>query len=537
MKTSTRNYKILLAIWLLVIGFLGILPLLWVRHLAGASWHGVIPGYITDAIFYCDRINITFLDFAFSGKHYFLEHRYDLQAVFSIAEAIVALPMKLGLSFTRGLLLGFFVLNFLFAWLTYKFLRKFVDFVPALVLASLACALSYGGLVRPVIMETVWPAFMLFQWAMASWLENPDRLRYRIWSIIALAGSFYLYSYLWQVALLNAILLLAFLFISKRRQQALQLFKIIYQALLLAAPAIFYALKEVSVPGYWHNMERVGFMFTHLPPIEAYYYGRWLLVAAAIWIIIFWRQLREWSVQIWYMLLGAIAILGALVSNIVTGKDFLIATHVNRFVTVWFGLMLGFAIYKFFAMEFWKGKRWQSAILIVLFIMGAANVLAELKRSIQPAFAISRSDVLAVQPYSAPIAWLDSRETQPVVVWADDAVSRYVPYLSKHYVLEPGLLNTLFYLMQDSEVQERYAVSRSLTPVSQTTLQQEYPSYGGAYSDYRNKDLSLRQRICHTLRLNITFCQNTQSQALAAQKERDIMAMRSLETKIRLHLQ
>src|SRR5258708_8047290 len=99
MKTSPRNYKILLAVWLSVIGFLGILPLLWVPHLAGASWHGVIPGYITDAIFYLDRINKTILDFPFSANHYFLEHRYYLQPVFSLSYAYDPFPITFCLSF------------------------------------------------------------------------------------------------------------------------------------------------------------------------------------------------------------------------------------------------------------------------------------------------------------------------------------------------------------------------------------------------------------------------------------------------------
>jgi len=53
-KQKTYNPKILFVIWLGIIGFAGIVPILWIRQTLGTDWHGVIPSYVTDTTFYLD---------------------------------------------------------------------------------------------------------------------------------------------------------------------------------------------------------------------------------------------------------------------------------------------------------------------------------------------------------------------------------------------------------------------------------------------------------------------------------------------------
>src|SRR3989344_7109681 len=272
------NFKTLFIIWLCVISFVSVLPILWIRYTLGSDWQGVIPSYITDTTFYLDRINKTISDFPFSGNHYYLEHRFDSQPAFSIAEAIVALPMKFGISFNGGLLLGFIAASVLFAIFTYKFLRNLVNRLGAVIIASLVYIVSYGGLVRPVIMEAILPAFIFFNWAIFSWLLRPDKKRYGIFLGVAITGAFYLYSYLWQVVVLTVVLTELYLLATKQWAKFFGLLKISSLSLVLAAPAILDTIRVSFLSsGYWENMQRVGFVATHLPPIEAYYYGRWLI--------------------------------------------------------------------------------------------------------------------------------------------------------------------------------------------------------------------------------------------------------------------
>ena len=533
------NPKILFVIWLGIIGFAGIVPILWIRQTLGTDWHGVIPSYVTDTTFYLDRINKTVADFPFSGNHYYLEHRFDLQPVFSVADTIVALPIKLGASFNGGLLLGFVVANIIFALFAYKFIRNFTSRLWAIILASVVYVVSYGGLVRPVIMETILPVFIFFNWAMFGWLLQPEKKRNRVFLVAAIVGSFYLYSYLWQVVVLTVIFVGLYLLMTKQWDKFFGILKIFSLSLVLAVPAIFYTLKvSFLTQGYWENMQRVGFVVTHLPPIEAYYYGRWLIVAGLIWIIFFRKQLKEKNVTPWYFLIVSAAIFLALISNIITGKDFLIATHVNRFIITWFALMLGVEIYYFLTLKLWRGKIYITVLTVFLMLAGSVTVFAEMKRSVIPSFALPYSEAVAVQDYRAPLSWLNDNESEPKVIWASDSVSRYIPYLSKHYVLYPGLLNALLYIVPISEIRERYLISRYFQNPSLETLRREYVYYSGSYFDYKMNDLNLRNRLCTVVKLDNNFCQRQLVQALISQKDRDIIDTYQLDkTSVRPHIQ
>lgn len=533
------NFKILFIIWLCIIGFAGILPILWIRYTLGTDWNGVIPNYITDSTFYLDRINKTISDFPFSGNHYYLEHRFDPQPVFSIAETIVALPMKLGISFNGGLMLGFIVANILFTLFVYKFLRNFVDRLWAVGIASLVYIVSYGGLVRPVVMETIMPVFIFFNWAMFGWFLRPEKKKYGIFLMVAIASAFYLYSYLWQVIVLTVVFVGLYLLATKQRDKFFGLLQIFSLSLALATPAIFYTLKiSFLSAGYWENMQRVGFVATHLPPIEAYYYGRWLIVSGLIWFLLFKEQLKDKTAASWYFLIVNAAIFLALVSNIITGKDFLIATHVNRFVITWFALMLGLEIYYFATLKLWRGKIYITILTSFLILAGSMTIFAEMRRSVVPPFALPYTEAVAVQDYRAPLAWLDAHESEPKVIWAGDSMSRFVPYLSKHYVLYPGLLNAHFYIMPTSEIRERYLVSRYFHNPDLETLRREYVYYEGSYFDYKMNDLELRKKLCATIKFNNNFCQSQLIQNLVSQKNSDIMAVYELEmTSIRPHIQ
>lgn len=530
------NFKILFIVWLGAIGFAGVLPILWIHYLLGTSWRGVIPNYVTDTTFYLNRINKTITDFPFSGNHYYLEHRFDLQPVFSIAETIVAIPMKLGASFNGGLLLGFIVASILFVLFAYKFLRNFVDRLWAVGIASLAYLVSYGGLVRPVIMETILPVFMIFNWAMFNWLLWPKKKQYGFLLWATITGSFYLYSYLWQVVVATVVFVELYLLITKQWGRFFSLLKIFFLSLVLAVPAIIYTLKVsfLSV-GYWENMQRVGFVATHLPPVEAYYYGRWLILGGLIWIILFRKNFTN---KMAYVFMVNAAIFLALVSNIVTGKDFLIATHINRFSVIWFVLMTCIGVHYFIKKKYWNTNIYMTVPVLAMMLIAFTSLFSEAKRSIYPSFSLSKTEMLSVQGYRAPLAWLDVNESDPKVVWANDNVSKYVPYLSKHYVLYPGLLNAFLYLLPISEIHERYLVNRYFKNFNLETLRQEYVYYAGSYFDYKMNDLELRRKLCSTMKLNNNFCQSQLIQNLVSQKNNDIMGVYELGmTSVRPHIQ
>ena len=283
----------------------------------------------------------------------------------------------------------------------------------------------------------------------------------------AIVGAFYLYSYLWQVVVITIVFVELYLLMARQWSRFFNLLKISSLALALAAPVILSTFKASLLTGYWENMQRVGFVATHLPPIEAYYYGRWLIVAGLIWTIFFVKQLKDKTVTAWYFLIVSAAIFLALVSNVITGKIFdrysreQIRNYLVRF-DVWFGNLL-------FCNKIMAGKIYITALTSFLILIGSMTIFAEIRRSIVPPFSLPYSEMVAVQDYRAPLWRLDAHESEPKVIWASDSISRYVPYLSKHYVLYPGLLNAHLYLVPNSEVRERYltvAIFRTLVSKS-----------------------------------------------------------------------
>jgi hypothetical protein len=48
-------------------------------------------------------------------------------------------------------------------------------------------------------------------------------------------------------------------------------------ACVLALPMIVYTFKQLSSSFYWQSIERINLVYTRLPTLDAYYYGRWAL--------------------------------------------------------------------------------------------------------------------------------------------------------------------------------------------------------------------------------------------------------------------
>src|SRR3989344_7436923 len=148
-------------------------------------------------------------------------------------------------------------------------------------------------------------------------------------------------------------------------------------------------------------MYRVGLVITRLPPMEAYYYGRWLILGGLVWAILFRKKFTD---KVAYVFIVNAAILLALLSNIITGKDFLIATHINRFSVLWFVLTVCIGAYYFIKNKYWNKKVYATVPVLAILLVAFWSIFSEAKRSIFPSFSLSKQEMLSVQDYRAPIA-------------------------------------------------------------------------------------------------------------------------------------
>jgi hypothetical protein len=166
------------------------------------------------------------------------------------------------------------------------------------------------------------------------------------------------------------------------------------------------------------------------------------------------------------------------ISNVLTGKDVATAQHIGRFITLWVALFLPILIWKLWIQRKEASKlHWLKPIIMGILLLACLGFLGlNLKRSL-PFQRIAAVDAVTVQGYAEPLNWLEQQEKQPVVIWANEDISTYVPILTKHYVFWSHFGG--LHLMPTKEVEDRFLASRIglLTKDMAATMKRYHVSY------------------------------------------------------------
>lgn len=476
----------------------------------GPAWQGVVPNYVTDTAYYSVQIKEAADGLPLTANPFFLEHNRDRAPAFFLANAIAALPMRLGSSFAVGLLIGLAIANVLLIWLLYiLFKRLGVSERWSLVLPFVVYADVYGMMVRPVIMSLVLPALTFFYLALWRWLEDHQSKKNQLLLVAATVLSFYIYPYLYQIVTVTLGLVFIYLVFGRDLPKVKSFFKILSFMLAGILPSVIYTWQTASQPFYWDWMRRMSYLSTHLPSPETYYYGRWFILMMPLWIFLFvlrrWQHAHQisWKVFNYFTIAGA-AIFVVLISNVLTGRDFDIGNHVNRFLIFWFSLSLAAISYFTIAqLKLRQLRLWQKIVLLGLFGVTGSIFLRQIPRSVFVPFQTDMAQAKYIQTYKEPIEWLDRDSQEFAVVWANGGISNYVPVFSKHYVLFPGMLNFLVYLTPSPEVEERYLISRYFETPDRVLLEKEFSFYGGVGLEYERRNASWKSTLCRNLRLDL----------------------------------
>jgi len=430
---------------LFIIALFSLAPFAYQKWNIGSEWRGVPTFYITDSLYYFIRMHEVVDGFPLGGNPYFLEHNSDRPPMFSIAETLAIAPVFLGFSFNTGFYIGMVVWNFIFLLLLFHIFKKIFPehkLMPWIAL-GIVYAGTYGMMVRPVVMEVVLPFFALFWYALLVWLEEPERKRNIVFLTLAFAATFYIYPYAWQIAVATMFFAFVLIAFQGTRKQAMIVVGMFLVSLVLALPVLVHMIASLKDPLYLESISRIGFHSSHIPAGEAWNTGRWIILGMIGFIM-------ARSSQKPFFFITGLGILAVLFSNVVTGKDFDLGNHAGRFAMFW--MLVAFP-----ALALNMRKR----MVVLILIIGSVGITRQLARSINPPFNMDRlEENRRAQLYRAPIEWLDHREDSPKVVWANE-MSNYVSILSKHYVLFPGQLNYLLYVLPKEEIQERYLLSRS----------------------------------------------------------------------------
>lgn len=496
MQTSPFSTKIIVVLLIVSAAIATLVPYAWARMNTGAAWRGVTPELSYDAMFYYARANDVTRGHFFVTNPYFFEHRTEPAAIPSADDVVIALPQLLGFSFNVGYYANIFFWSILLLLLCYALFR-------ALSLSSLVSLLGtlwsyvgiYGGMLRPGSMQIIFPLYALFLFFFLRHLIKKDTSILPLAIVTGIAPYFYIHLFMTIGATLGLYGLV--LLFSRKWGDLRRICLLGFIALIIAAPHAIQSFFLASQPFYWEAMTHNAYLPSHWPQIEAYYFGRWvILVLLLVYMLRRYSPNSLSSVNHFFISITGFGILLAMVSNIFTGRDFEIAVHVARFSIFWY-LIVGVTVFQpVYTFVLRAHAAWLKRTIIgFLFALLSLQMVVNIGRSV-PHLSTMKEQFIEVQSYAGVLDWL-KQQPEGVVVAPED-LNSYIPTLTKQYVLYN--LYGGHFSVSDNENQERFLLYHAFDRLTESEFLEKGKEYYGPAPSYLAKTSVLRYRLCTLLR-------------------------------------
>ncbi len=472
-----------------VVLFAAIVPYVEVRVLAGDSWRGILPELVGDAQFYISRAMVVSEGYIFGSNPYFLEHIGEQFPSTPFPDMLAALPFFLGFPPLFAVLLNFFLWCLVYVSLLFLLLKSLgISSRGSVIGASLILLGTYSYVLRQTSMQIYLPVYVLFLLLLSEWLAKRDfRLASLLGSLVG--GTVFVYPHLFVLVASTWAVIFVHLFV-RRREHLPQYFWASACAALFVVPFAIFAFFGAKDQFYHETLLRYAPLFSHLPQIEEYYYGRWILVGVTMCIIFRKSCADNRMASVFdFLLICGTGILLALVSSNITGVDFENATHVGRFAMFWvfLSVVIVFFCRTPLSRDFFGKRLFLRIVALGLFFLLALEAVLSLPRSLQP-LNMSREVVLEVESYSGVFDWLSAQGERSVVL-ASERMSGYIPIETGN----PILFNRygLGYFASNREIEERWLLSRFPSPVDIDLIERSANDFwsGGKLFYTRNAEL------------------------------------------------
>ncbi|MDP3729384.1 MAG: hypothetical protein Q8R26_01325 [bacterium] len=462
--------------------------------------------------YYNARIREILDGYPFMGNPYFIEHQNELAPAFFVADWIAATPMLLGVSYNAGMILNAVLWSLVFVGLVYGI---FIQLQFSRLWASLGALLVYTQgyplMISPVSMQIIFPSFLFFLLSFLIWFHDPLSQKKSWFLIIATTLAFYIYTYLWQIALTMFGLFLISFFIIKKKEIVKRLSIIACMIILFSAPLIIYTVKQLLHPYYWETMARIGLIQTYIPPAAAFYSGIWILCVGILWLVsFFWiesfRADAQFRSHAFFFIVSAMALLIVANSNVITAKELEQSQHVARFMALW--LPISLLVYGSFLKRYWHtvrvlalGRRIGITTLIIFGVIGIGWYTKDYW-TYRPQGS-SAEVITQVQAIQKPLVWLEEHEVEPQVVFIEqpEQINSSLSAMTKHYTVfyNGGMLH----LVSDAESAERYLVSSYFRNLTLEDIQKDFQQYAGVGNAiHQHKAHNRKVKICQLLQLH-----------------------------------
>ena len=230
-----------------------LVPVIFVIQEVGGveNWRGVLPKGTTDSLYYYARIHEVVDGHPLIGNPYAYEHRGTLSPAFFLPDVVSSIPMLLGIPFNIAVVINVFVWGFIFLMLSFTLLRLLQ--MPkgwSFLFSVLVYVSAYSFMLRPTIMQIVYPVFLAFLIALLKFLYEPNERQRIIWLSLAAALTFYTYTYLSYFALLVFAPIFFWYLFSRQFKELRSLVLSGMLTAILIIPFGIYTLLQMSGPYY-----------------------------------------------------------------------------------------------------------------------------------------------------------------------------------------------------------------------------------------------------------------------------------------------
>lgn len=465
-----------------------IIPALFVLDKVGGleHWRGVLPQGVTDSLYYYARIHEVADGHPFIGNPYVLEYQDTYSPAFFLPDLVSAIPLVFGIPFNFAILLNIFVWSFVFLILAYKLLTLLKIQKNWAIIWSLFMYIgSYSFMLRPTVMQTIFPLFLFFLITFLQFLYEPH-IKKRIVSLAFVSAlTFYFYNYLAFIVFFTLAIVFLVHLTAKRYKELRSLTMVGLYTTVLLVPFGMYSLMQMSSPLYFETLSRIGLIYTRIPSLESFFYGRWIVVGLASFVVL-WRIFPKKDnayieKRIFWCATGGALFVG-LFMNVLTGAELTLGMHIGRFVVLWLLILLGVFVHEWYFSQSNKSKRITISAHVLIGVLTLILSIGVV-RNIPRALAVFKFDergykVAELQAYAGPLQWLEEHTEKQSVVWSNMSFAGYVPVMTKHYTLFH--LGTTLHAIPKKELEERFLLSQSLEEVTIDTLREDFELYAGS---------------------------------------------------------
>lgn len=428
------------------------IPLMHLFVTTGTIAPPLIPSLQSDNNFYLPQIRTVLNGSVGIGNPFLREYADRWSQSLTLPIWIAAAPAALGLTLSQTYAANIVLYTLLFALLSHALLLRCAPGRPWLAVAGslLATAYAHDLIIRPAIMQTVYPVFLAFLVVLHAHLAAPSRR----WPIAVLgvlaAFSFYHYLYLWMTVF--SCLGLVLLWHAWERRWAVLGTWIAAGAgvILLCAPQILAIVRNLGDPLMRESAFRIGLIDTHVVDPHAFTYNKYVLLFAACIVLFRALRTRALSPAERLLLFAGTAVVGVAASNLLTGKTMELPSHAWRFGAV---LMVPASAYML--------QQWQRPELVRWIAAGCAAVLllaVGVTVALKPFWYLhaQRSGMYDDLQSYAPI--LDELNALPArsVILAPASMNTLVSIYTHHFVLHDEYAP--FHVAETDELFERFVL-------------------------------------------------------------------------------